>query len=186
VRVIGKLHPTNYGNVQPRVGLAYALNGGKQVIRAGFGLFTGPWDYADLMVGWQGASAFTPMNNPLVPDFNEPDGVVGLGQSGVVGVSGPFLAAQSFSDFVTSGAYPSPANLQQFPLGYIQRKFPNSYAEQASLEVESQIGMGWTLAAGYQYLHAADIPVYYSVNGLPAGKLPWLCAHRYANGILHL
>ena len=34
VRVIGKLHPTNYGNVQPRVGLAYALNGGKQVVRA--------------------------------------------------------------------------------------------------------------------------------------------------------
>jgi len=172
VRVIGKLHPTNYGNVQPRVGLAYSLNGGKQVIRAGFGLFTGPWDYADLMVGWQGASAFTPMNNPLVPDFNEPDGVVGLGQSGVVGVSGPFLASQSFREFATGGVYPSPANLQQFPLGYVQRKFANSYAEQASLEVESQIGMGWTLTAGYQYLHAADIPVYYSVNGLPAGNLP--------------
>jgi hypothetical protein len=172
VRVIGKLHPTNYGNVQPRVGLAYSLNGGKQVIRAGFGLFTGPWDYADLMVGWQGASAFTPMNNPLVPDFNEPDGVVGLGQSGVVGVSGPFLASQSFRNFATGGVYPSPANLQQFPLGYVQRKFANSYAEQASLEVESQLGMGWTLTAGYQYLHAADIPVYYSVNGLPAGNLP--------------
>ena len=59
MRVTGKLNPTNYGNVQPRVGLAYALNGDKQVVRAGFGLFTGPWDYSDLMVGWQGASAFT-------------------------------------------------------------------------------------------------------------------------------
>jgi len=172
VRVIGKLHPTNYGNVQPRFGLAYAVNGGKQVIRAGFGLFTGPWDYADLMVGWQGASAFTPMNNPLVPQFNVPNGVVGLGESGVVGVSGPFLASQSFRNFATTGAYPSPANLQQFPLGYIQRRFPNSYAEQTSLEVESQLGLGWTLTAGYQYVHALDIPVYYSVNGLPAGKLP--------------
>ena len=137
VRVIGALHPTNYGKIQPRVGLAYALNGGKQVVRAGFGLFTGPWDYSDLMVGWQGASAFTSMSNPLVPNFNEPNGVVGLGQSGIVGVSGPFLASQAFHSFATTGTYPAPATLQQFPLGYIQRKFPNPYAEQASLEVES-------------------------------------------------
>ena len=52
--MIGPMDPTNYNNVQPRVGVAYALNGGKQVIRAGFGYFTGPWDYSDLMVGWQG------------------------------------------------------------------------------------------------------------------------------------
>ena len=99
VRVIGQLNPTNYGNVQPRIGVAYSLNGGKQVIRAGYGLFTGPWDYSDLMVGWQGASAFTPMNNPLVPDFQTPNGVVGLGPSGVVGVSGPFLGLAGLPQF---------------------------------------------------------------------------------------
>ena len=172
VRVIGPMNASNYGNVQPRVGVAYALNGGKQVIRAGFGYFTGPWDYSDLMVGWQGASAFTSMDNPLVPDFNKPDGVVGLGASGVVGVSGPFLASQAFRSFTSRGVYPSPDELQQFPLGYIARKFPNPYAEQASLEVESQLGGGWVLTAGYQYVHAVDLPVYYSVNGLPAGNLP--------------
>ena len=172
VRVIGPMNASNYGNVQPRVGVAYALNGGKQVIRAGFGYFTGPWDYSDLMVGWQGASAFTSMDNPLVPDFNKPDGVVGLGASGVVGVSGPFLASQAFRSFTSGGVYPSPDELQQFPLGYIARKFPNPYAEQASLEVESQLGGGWVLTAGYQYVHAVDLPVYYSVNGLPAGNLP--------------
>lgn len=78
VRVIGPMNPTNYKNVQLRIALAYALPGGKQVIRAGFGVFTGPWDYSDLMVGWRGASAFTSMNNPLVPDFNTQDGVVGF------------------------------------------------------------------------------------------------------------
>ena len=97
----------------------------KEVVRAGFGLFTGPWDYSDLMVGWQGASAFTQMNNPLVPDFaNGGSGVVGLGVSGVVGVSGPFLASQAFRGFTSGGVYPSPQTLQQFPLGYIQRNFP--------------------------------------------------------------
>lgn len=172
VRVIGPMNPTNYKNVQPRVGLAYAIPGGKQVIRAGFGLFTGPWDYSDLMVGWQGASPFTSMNNPLVSDFNQPNGVVGFGPSGIVGVSGPFLASQTFRDFVKTGAYPAPAVLQQFPLGFIQRNFPNAYAEQASLSFESALGAGWVLTAGYQYLHGIDLPVYYSVNGLPNGKLP--------------
>ena len=172
VRVIGPLNPTNYGNVQPRIGVAYSPNGGKQVIRAGYGLFTGPWDYSDLMVGWQGASAFTPMNNPLVPDFQTPNGVVGLGPSGVVGVSGPFLASQAFQNFTSGGIYPSPQTLQQFPLGYIQRKFPNPYAEQASLEVESQLGEGWVLTAGYQYVHGAKLPIYLSVNGTPDGTLP--------------
>ena len=172
VRVTGPMNPTNFTNVQPRVGLAYSIHGGKQVVRAGFGLFTGPWDYSDLMVGWQGASAFTSMNNPLVPDFNTPNGVVGLGPSGVVGVSGPFLASQAFHSFATTGAYPSPQILQQFPLGYIQRKFPNPYSEQASIEVESQLGGGWILTTGYQYLHALDLPVYLSVNGLPNGTLP--------------
>jgi hypothetical protein len=173
VRVIGKLNPTNYGNVQPRLGLAYAFNDNKEVVRAGFGLFAGPWDYSDLMVGWQGASAFSQMNNPLVPDFaNGGSGVVGLGVSGVVGVSGPFLASQAFRSFTSGGVYPSPQVLQQFPLGYIQRKFPNPYAEQASLELESSLGRGWILTTGYQYVHGIKLPVYLSVNGTPSGTLP--------------
>jgi hypothetical protein len=172
VRVTGSMNPTNFANVQPRVGFAYSLRNGKHVVRAGFGLFTGPWDYSDLMVGWQGASAFTSMNNPLVPDFNTANGVVGLGPSGVVGVSGPFLASQAFRSFAMTGAYPAPEILQQFPLGYVQRKFPNPYSEQTSLELESQLGGGWILTTGYQYLHALDLPVYNSVNGLPNGTLP--------------
>lgn len=173
VRVIGVMHPTNFGNVQPRVGAAYAFDGGKRVVRAGFGLFTGPWDYSDLMVGWQGASAFTQINNPLVPDFkDESNDVVGLGQSGVVGASGPFLATAALKNFAATGAYPAPQTLQQFPLGYVQRKFPNPYSEQASLEFETQLVDGWTLTAGYQFVHGLDLPVYLSVNGTPHGNLP--------------
>jgi hypothetical protein len=173
VRVVGKMQQSNNGSVQPRVGIAYSFDGGKRVIRVGGGLFTGPWDYSDLMVGWQGASAFTQMNNPYVPDFSDPaNDVVGLGESGIVGVSGPFGATAALKSFASSGAYPAPSALQQFPLGYIQRKFPNPYAEHASLEFESQLGMGWTVTAGYQFVHGLDMPVYLSVNGLPNGNLP--------------
>ncbi len=99
IRLNGKMHPTNYGNVQPRVGLAYSFRQGKGVVRAAFGLFTGPFDYSDIMVSWQGASAFTNMNQPILPEFANPaNDLVGLGPSGIVGVSGPFLASQAFAN----------------------------------------------------------------------------------------
>jgi hypothetical protein len=172
VRVTGPMNAANSLNFQPRIGVAYALHGGKQVVRAGFGLFRGPWDYSELMVGWQGASPFTSMNNPLVPDFNTPNGVTGFGVSGIVGVSNPVLASQAFRNYTATGSYPAPETLQQFPLGFIQRKFPNPYSEQASLEVENELGAGWILTTGYQYVHALKLPIYFSVNGLPNGTLP--------------
>ena len=47
------------------------------MIRAGFGLFTGPFDYSDIMVSWQGASAFTNMKQPILPEFADPSNRVG-------------------------------------------------------------------------------------------------------------
>jgi hypothetical protein len=173
VRVNGQMNPTNYGNIQPRVGLAYAFRGGKGVVRAGFGLFTGPFDYSDVMVSWQGASAFTNMNQPLLPEFANPDNnLVGLGPSGIVGVSGPFLASQAFNNFAHNGIYPDPSALLQFPLGYVRRKFPNAYAEEASLELENEIAKGWFVSLGYQFVHALRLPVYDSINGIPSGTAP--------------
>ena len=103
-------------------------------------MFTGPFDYSDIMVSWQGASAFTYMNQPLLSGFSDPaTSLVGLGPSGIVGVNGPVLASQAFSTFTHTGVYPSPSTLLQFPLGYVQRKFPNAYAEEANVEVENEI-----------------------------------------------
>jgi hypothetical protein len=170
VRIIGKLSPTNFGNVQPRIGLAYSFRGGKGVVRAGFGLFNGPFDYSDVMVSWQGASAFTDMNQPLIPAFADPaNNLVGFGASGIVGASGPFLAGAAFSTFAHIGAYPTPTELVQFPLGYSKLKFDNAYAEQASLEIENEIGNGIFVSVGYQCIHALKLPIYSSINGLPSG-----------------
>jgi hypothetical protein len=172
IRLNGKIHPTNFGNVQPRAGLAYSFRQGKGVVRAGFGLFTGPFDYSDIMVSWQGASAFSYMNQPILPEFSAPStSLVGLGPSGIVGVNGPFLASQAFSAFTHTGVYPSPDSLLQFPLGYVQRKFPNAYAEQASLEVENEIAKGLFVSVGYQFVHGLKLPLYLSINGVPSGTL---------------
>jgi hypothetical protein len=167
------MHPTNFGNVQPRVGLAYAFRQGKGVMRAAFGLFTGPFDYSDIMVSWQGASAFTNMKQPILAEFSNPaNDLVGLGPSGIVGVAGPVLARQAFANLAHNGAYPDPATLLQFPLGYVKRKFPNPYAEETSLEVENEVAKNLFVSVGYQFVHGLKLPVYLSVNGVPNGTLP--------------
>jgi len=175
LRLNGAASPTNYGNVQPRVGFAYSLRGGKTVVRGGFGLFTGPFDYSDVLVSWIGASEFTYMNQPLLNAFSDPThNLIGTGQSGAVGVPSPALAGPAFSNFTHNGIYPDPASLPvlQFPLGYSTRKFDNAFAEQASLEVENQIARDWFVSVGYQYTHAMHLPVYDSINGIPSGQTP--------------
>jgi Carboxypeptidase regulatory-like domain/TonB dependent receptor len=173
IRLNGLMHPTNYGNVQPRTGLAYSFRQGKGVMRAGFGLFTGPFDYSDIMVSWQGAAAFTYMNQPLLPQFSNPgNSLVGLGPSGIVGVDGPLPARQAFSTFTHTGVYPSPSTLLQFPLGYAQRKFPNTYAEEANLEVENEVVNDLFVSVSYEFVHALKLPLYLSINGTPNGSLP--------------
>jgi hypothetical protein len=173
VRLNGKMNPTNYGNVQPRVGLAYAFRQGKGVARAGFSLFTGPFDYSDIMVSWQGAAPFTKIAQPFLPDFADPSNkLVGLGPSGIVGVNGPVLASQAFNSFVRNGVYPAPSTLLQFPLGYVQRRFPNAYAEESSLEIENEVVKDLFVSVGYQFVHGLKLPIYNSINAVPSATLP--------------
>jgi hypothetical protein len=173
IRIVGAFHPTNWGNVQPRVGLAYAFRGGKTLLRAGFGLFTGPFDYSDILVSWQGASAFSPMHQPILQAFANPGAdLIGFGASGIVGVSGPVAAAPAFRNFAQNGAYPAPATLLQFPLGYAPRRFKNAYAEETGVEIEDRVAPGLVISAGYQHLHALKLPLYLSINAVPNGTLP--------------
>ena len=72
LKQVGGFHPTNYNNIQPRASFAYAFHGGKGVVRSGFGLFIGPFIYSDILVSWVGASEFSYMNQPLLPEFSNP------------------------------------------------------------------------------------------------------------------
>ena len=172
LKIIGKMNPTTFGNIQPRVGVAYAFRNGKGVVRSSFGLYTGSLEYSSLVNGWHGASAFTHMNQPLIPAFADPtDDLVGFGPAGMVGTAGPVLAGAAYSNFTHNGLYPSPTILRQFPLGFVHRKFPNAYSEQANLEVENELGNGWHLTAGYHYLHAMRLESSNSINGVPDGFL---------------
>jgi hypothetical protein len=174
LKLAGPGHYTNYGNVQPRLGFSYSMRDGKTVIRGGAGIFTGPFDFSDVLVSWIGASEFTYMNQPILRDFSDPARfLIGTGASGAVGVPGPALSGPAFSNFTHNGIYPAPdAPLLQFPLGYATRKFQNAYAEQANLQIENQIAKDTFITVGYQWVHALRLPVYNSINGIPDGTTP--------------
>jgi carboxypeptidase family protein/TonB-dependent receptor-like protein len=183
LKQVGGFHPTQYGNFQPRAAFAYAFNGGKGVLRGGFGLFTGPFVYSDILVSWVGASEFSYMNQPFLPEFKNPSqNLIGFGPSGAVGACTPIppkppvpalciptppdLKA-AFENFVSTGAYPAPDQLIQFPLGYAKKDFPEPFSEQASLELEHQLGKDFYVSLGYQWQHSSRLPVYSSINGAP-------------------
>jgi hypothetical protein len=170
VKIQGKFHPTYYGNIQPRASLAYSFHNGKGVVRVGAGIFDSAFVFSDVLVSWIGASEFTYMNQPLLPEFSDPTNrLIGFGASGVVGAPGPVFGGNGFSNFTHNGIYPDPTTspVLQFPLGYAKLKFKNPFSEQASLEIEHQVGKDFFVSAGYQWLHASRLPVYYSINGTP-------------------
>ena len=172
LRILGRMNPTNLGNVQPRVGVAYGYRNGKGVVRANFGLYTGSLEYSSLINGWHGASPFTHMNQPLLPEFADPENTLtGFGPAGMVGTAGPVVAGAAFSNFTHNGIYPSPSILKQFPLGFVKRNYPSNYSEHASLEIENELGSKWFLTVGYHYLHAIHLESSASINAVPNGFL---------------
>ncbi len=177
LKQIGGFHPTNYNNVQPRAAFAYSFHGGKGVVRGGFGLFVGPFVYSDILVSWVGASEFSYMNQPFLPEFSNPSkNLIGFGPSGAVGEAPiPPLLRADFRNFVATGTYPSPNFLAQVPLGYAQKKFDQPFSEQASLEIEHQVGKDLYVSLGYQWMHASRLPVYTSINGDCPGHVEANC-----------
>jgi hypothetical protein len=186
----GGNHFTDYKDIQPRASFAYSFNQKRGVIRGGYGIFTAPFVFSDLLVSWVGGSEFTYMNQPLLPEFQDPQNrLIGLGASGAVGVipapplgPGPFGTCptpdQAFHTFTRTGAYPPPFSpnpgppcLAQFPAGYADRNFRRPSAQQASLEVEHQLVKDWVISAGYQYVHGVRLPIYLSINGLPLDRV---------------
>lgn len=96
LKLIGKMNASDFTKVQPRAGLAYALRDGKTVLRANFGIYTGSFEYSSTVNNWHGASPFTNMNQPLLPDFANPsEDLIGFAPAGMVGAVGPVAAGGS-------------------------------------------------------------------------------------------
>lgn len=171
----GRFFKNDLDNVEPRVGFAYSFRKDRDVLRGGFGIFHGQFGISDLIEGNNATGPIGPfLNNPLVPQFANPQrDLIGLATFGPVGaIPGPFTAGSAFANFVRTGAYPDPSQLISFPLGFSQRDFPTPYAEQASLQLEHQVGREIFVTAGYSFVHALKLHQFESVNARPVGLLP--------------
>ena len=99
------------------------------------------------------------MNQPILRSSPTRATTGRAGSSGIVGVAGPPLARQAFGNFAHSGTVPEPPPRSAVPIGHAERKFPNAYAEETSLEVENEVAKELFVSVGYQFVHALKLPL---------------------------
>jgi hypothetical protein len=175
---------TSKKDFQPRFGFSWDLSGShKTVVRGGYGLFFAAIDFQIDYV----ATAFSVLNgrqqiaqvlttlspsNPLA--ITGPVNIFStLRAQGVIGVPAPLRSIQE-SDLRQFGiAVTHTAPLA--PLSVVIRNSPdytNPYAQQASFEIEREIGSGLVITAGTAYVRGVHLTTSRDDNLLPAPVNP--------------
>src|SRR5213594_3193687 len=147
----------SHKGVQPRIGLAYSPDR-KTVIRAGFGIFNDRYALSFLFITYPQRPAILP-NADLPPNRRGAEtAVYELNQYPFIpGIPTPaqlaatfFRTGEVFSHSVLGTAQaPTPVGYS-----YTDRHSPIPYSEQASLEINREIGSGFTVGAGYLFVAA--------------------------------
>src|SRR5262245_35568907 len=169
---------------QPRVGLAYSPNR-KTVIRAGFGLFNDRYALSFLFITYPQRPAILP-NADLPPNRRGAESAVyELNQYPYIplpGVPKPSEIARDFflnGQVVSHSVTPVPGIPTPVGYSYTDRKSPIPYSEQASLEINREVGHGFTVGAGYMFVAAhhllrSTLGNICPVQGISSG--PYHCA----------
>ncbi|HSA92393.1 MAG TPA: TonB-dependent receptor [Terriglobales bacterium] len=187
---LGRQINTDYRGFQPRIGLAYSPDS-KTVIRAGFGIFDdrynltfffvtfpqrpanfpgvpgvrkeadqAPWSLNQFPAGFPLPQAFFPPGTPFPGGFP-------------VFPPGFPLPADAASALIRTGQVPA-NNLDPLTTVGIDGVDPNSgipYSEQASLQVDREIGKGLVLSAGYLFVSAHKLVRARNLNVCPPDGL---------------
>ena len=140
---------------QPRVGLAYSPDK-KTVIRAGFGLFNDRYALSFLFITYPQRPAVIP-NADLPPNRRGAESAVyELSQYPFIpGIPIPTPAEVSRTFFRTGQVFSQSVNIPtSVGYSYTDRHSPIPYSEQASLEINREVGRGITVGAGYLFVAA--------------------------------
>jgi Carboxypeptidase regulatory-like domain/TonB dependent receptor len=170
----------DYRGWQPRVGLAFSPNS-KTVIRAGFGLFDDRYNLSFLFITQpqrpntipgetlpgirKGADSATWVLNQLTPGPPFPGGQ-------------PSFPALAAANLVTTGF--TPVQFLTGPAGYsvtagsgmVAHNSRIPYSEQANLEIDRQIGRGFSISAGYLFVAAHKLVRAENLNVCPPDGSP--------------
>ena len=167
---------------QPRIGLAYSPDT-KTVIRAGFGIFNDRYNLSFLFITYPQRPAIL-ANADLPPNRRGAESAVyQLNQYPFIPVPGVPTPADLAKTFFTTGEVVSHSVVgtaaAPTPVGYsyTDRHSPIPYSEQASLEINREIGHGFTVGAGYLFVAAhhllrSTLGNLCPVGGISSGAYP--------------
>jgi hypothetical protein len=165
-------------NIQPRVGIAYALNN-KGAIRVGYGVFhdrlAASVGQVFTTIAWS-SRGYLPNAKRLFPDVADITGR--FRQLSVVGPA----ATPAAINFLTTGRPPATGNLSL--TDGITANLKTPYSQQASLQISQEVGWGVALTGSYLFLRADDLLAHtpnlnaFQTGTLPTGK-PIIAGRRY-------
>lgn len=180
-----QVFPTHYHGFQPRIGLAYSPNN-KTVIRSGFGIFDDRYNLSFFFIT-------QPQRPVVIPGVDLPGVRTGAGTatwalsqfvaapgamapsgdpwSQVIGGAG--LPADAAKNLILTGQVPPtfltgpPGTLVPVGLGGVDHQSPIPYSEQGNLEIDREIGNGFTISAGYMFVAAHHLVRAENLNVCP-------------------
>lgn len=177
----------DYKGFQPRVGFAYSPNH-NTVIRAGFGLFDDRYNLSFLFITQPQRPATIPglplpgLPNPLAGVRQGADTATWTLNQLPFGIPGAPSPANAATDMILNGQYLVPNNTlvpTTVGDGLVDRNSKIPYSEQASLEVDHELGKGLVLSAGYLFVSAHKIVRAENLNVCPVAGVstgPYTCA----------
>ena len=155
----------DYRDFQPRVGLAYSPDS-KTVIRAGYGIFVDRYNLTFFFVA-------APQRQPVIaglPTDNEQTTGSYILNSAFLGACAPSFVPRGggvtncpsgtvpsdiidtdFENFITNGEFPNNEPYYQGGTS-VARNLRAPYSEQASLEIDRELGKGLSVSVGYLFV----------------------------------
>jgi hypothetical protein len=169
---------------QPRIGLAYSPDK-KTVIRAGFGLFNDRYALSFLFITYPQRPAIL-QNADLPPNRRGAESAVyELNQYPFIpGLPTPAQLAATFfktGEVMSHSVLGTPFGPTPVGYSYTDRNSPIPYSEQASLEINREVGHGFTVGAGYMFVAAhhllrSTLGNLCPVQGITGGPYPCAAA----------
>jgi outer membrane receptor protein involved in Fe transport len=144
----------SYRGFQPRIGLAYSPDQ-KTVIRAGFGIFNDRYSLPFLFITYPQRPAVI-QGADLPPVRRGAETAVYQLNQFPFGIPGAPSPAEVVRTFFQTGEVRAVNNVAPTTVGYsyTDRESPYPYSLQANLEIQREIGHGFTMSAGYLFVGA--------------------------------